>query len=92
MAMRIANRRERAEPRPFSVAHAVNVRISLKDFKAGMTLRLTVLKTRPSGKAYSPAEGFEPPGRYLDIPPAVVDPQFQLFRGRVALQLRGHLS
>ncbi len=90
--MRIANRRERAGPRPFSVALAVNVRISLKDFKADMTLRLTVLKTRPPGKAYPRAEGFEPPGRYLVIPRAVADPEFHLLRGRWALQLRGDLS
>ena len=90
--MRIANRRAWAGPRPFSVAHAVNVRISLKDFKADLMLRLTVLKMRPPGKAYPTADGFEPPGRYLVSPRAVVDPQFQLFRGRRALQLRGDLS
>ena len=92
IAMRIANRRERAEPRPFSVAHAVNVRISLEDFKADATLRLTVLKMQPPGKTYPTSVGFEPPGRYLVIPRAVVDPEIHLLRGRWGLQLRSDLS
>lgn len=80
-ATRIANHREWAGPRPFSVAHVVNVRISLKDFKADTTLRLTMLKMRPPGKAYPTTEGFEPLGDIWSFRGRPLIPSFTYFEG-----------